>query len=156
MRLSIKHEQGLEAALGILSDVWSAMPYDEELDADGRLPATFMVIAPSSWSDTVWDDINRMRTLNAEQKRRDLQMHVCPLQLDIVERLITRYSNEGDVVLDPFGGIGTVPMTAIKMGRFGVGIELNPDYFRDGVGYCKAEEDKIDAPTLFDYLGEAE
>lgn len=124
----------------------------EKLDADGRLPATFMVIAPSSWSDTVWDDINRMRTLNAEQKRRDLQMHVCPLQLDIVERLITRYSNEGDVILDPFGGIGTVPMTAIKMKRFGMAVELNADYFRDGVGYCKAEEDEIDTPTLFDYL----
>ena len=104
----------------------------------------------------MWDDINRMRTLNAEQKRRDLQMHVCPLQLDIVERLITRYSNEGDVVLDPFGGIGTVPMTAIKMGRFGMAVELNPDYFRDGVGYCKAEEDEIDMPTLFDYLDKVE
>ena len=128
----------------------------EKLDKDGRLPATFMVIAPSSWNDTVWDDINRMRTLNAEQKRRDLQMHVCPLQLDIVERLITRYSNEGDVILDPFGGIGTVPMLAVKMKRFGMAVELNPDYFRDGVGYCKAEEDEIDTPTLFDYLEEAE
>ena len=111
-----------------------------------------MVIAPSSWSDTVWDDINRMRTLNAEQKRRDLQMHVCPLQLDIIERLIERYSNEGDIILDPFGGIGSTPMTAIKMGRYGIGIELNTDYFRDGVGYCKAQEDKIDAPTLFDFM----
>ncbi len=108
----------------------------------------------ASWADKVWDDINRMRTLNAEQKRRDLQMHVCPLQLDIVERLITRYSNEGDVILDPFGGIGTVPMLAIKMKRYGIVVELNPDYFRDGVGYCQAEEDEIDAPTLFDYLEE--
>lgn len=124
----------------------------EDLDKEGKLPATFMVIAPSSWNDTVWDDINRMRTLNSEQKRRDLQMHVCPLQLDIVERLITRYSNEGDRVLDPFGGIGTVPKTAIKMGRYGIGIELNPDYFRDGVAYCKAEEDAIDTPTLFDLI----
>lgn len=124
----------------------------EELDKEGKLPATFMVIAPSSWTDNVWDDINRMRTLNSEQKRRDLQMHVCPLQLDIVERLITRYSNEGDKVLDPFGGIGTVPKTAIKMGRYGIGIELNPDYFRDGVAYCKAEEENIDTPTLFDLI----
>lgn len=124
----------------------------EKLDKENKLPATFMVIAPASWNDTVWDDINRMRTLNAEQRRRDMQMHVCPLQLDIIERLITRYSNEGDVVLDPFGGIGSTPMTAIKMGRYGIGIELNPDYFRDGVGYCKAEEDKIDVPTLFDFM----
>lgn len=124
----------------------------EELDKEGKLPATFMVIAPSSWTDNVWDDINRMRTLNSEQKRRDLQMHVCPLQLDIVERLITRYSNEGDKVLDPFGGIGTVPKTAIKMGRYGVAIELNSDYFRDGVAYCKAEEENIETPTLFDLI----
>lgn len=83
-------------------------------------------------------------------------MHVCPLQLDIVERLITRYSNKGEIILDPFGGIGTVPMLAIKMGRYGMAIELCPDYFRDGVGYCKAAEDEIDAPTLFNYLEEAE
>lgn len=128
----------------------------EKFDKENKLPASFMVIAPASWNDTVWDDINRMRTLNAEQRRRDMQMHVCPLQLDIIERLITRYSNEGDVVLDPFGGIGSTPMTAIKMGRYGIGIELNPDYFRDGVGYCKAEEDKIDVPTLFDFMDNKE
>lgn len=122
----------------------------EKLDIEGKLPATFMVLAPSSWNEQVWDDINRMRTLNSEQKRRDLQMHVCPLQLDIVERLIERYSNKGDVILDPFGGIGTVPMTAIKKGRYGIAVELNPDYFRDGVAYCKAAEESIDAPTLFD------
>ena len=61
--------------------------------------------------------------------------HVCPLQLDIVERIINRYSNEGDMVLDPFGGLMTVPMTAVKMKRYGYGIELSCDYFRDGVGY---------------------
>ena len=126
----------------------------EKLDKDNKLPATFMVIAPASWNDTVWDDIARMKTLNSEQRRRDLQMHVCPLQIDIVERLITRYSNEGDRILDPFGGIGTVPMLAIKMNRYGIAVELNPDYFRDGVGYCKAEESKLDAPTLFDFMSE--
>ena len=127
----------------------------EELDKEDKLPATFMVIAPSSWNDTVWTDINRMRTLNADQKRRDLQMHVCPLQLDIIERLIERYSNANDKVFDPFGGIGSVPKTAIKLGRYGIACELNADYFRDGVGYCQAEEESITAPTLFDYLQEA-
>lgn len=126
----------------------------ESLDAENKLPATFMVIAPASLTDTVWDDILRMRTLNAEQRKRDLQMHVCPLQLDIVERLIDRYSNKGDVIFDPFGGIGTVPLTAMKMGRYGMACELNPDYFRDGVGYCKAEEEKDDIPTLFDFIDE--
>lgn len=124
----------------------------EKLDSENKLPAAFMVIAPASWNDTVWDDILRMRTLNAEQRRRDLQLHVCPLQLDIAERLIDRYSNKGDVILDPFGGIGTVPLTAMKMGRFGIAVELNPDYFRDGVGYCKDEEEIDDMPTLFDLI----
>lgn len=125
----------------------------KDLDKDGHLPATFMVVAPGSWNELeVWDDINRMRTLNGEQKKRNLTMHICPLQFDIVERIINRYSNPGDLVLDPFGGLMTVPMTAVKMGRRGYGIELNPDYFRDGLGYLKAEEEKLKTPTLFDFL----
>lgn len=127
----------------------------KKLDEDGKLPATFMVVAPGSWKQMeVWDDINRMRTLNTTQSRRRAQMHVCPLQLDIVERIINRYSNPGEVVLDPFGGLMTVPMTAVKMNRMGYGIELNPDYFRDGVGYLQAAENKIDEPTLFDFMPE--
>lgn len=128
----------------------------KELDKDGKLPATFMVVAPGSWEQEVWDDINRMRTLNTNQSRRRAQMHVCPLQLDIVERIINRYSNEGDVVYDPFGGLMTVPMTAVKMHRKGYGCELNPDYFRDGVGYLQAAEDEIEAPTLFDFIENGE
>ena len=124
----------------------------KKLDYMDKLPATFMVVAPGSWTWEVWDDINRMKTLNAEQNRKRLQMHVCPLQIDIVERIINRYSNNGDLVLDPFAGIFTVPMTAIKMGRRGYGVELNPDYFRDGVGYCKAVESEKEVPTLFDFM----
>lgn len=123
-----------------------------ELDEAGRLPATFMVVAPASWTDTVWDDILRMRTLNMEQARRQVQMHVCPLQFDIVERIINRYSNPGDVVYDPFGGLMTVPMMAVKMGRYGIGCELNNTYFRDGVGYLRAAEDDVLTPTMFDLL----
>lgn len=127
----------------------------KKLDEGGKLPATFMVVAPGSWNQMeVWDDINRMRTLNTTQSRRRAQMHVCPLQLDIVERIINRYSNPGEVVLDPFGGLMTVPMTAVKMNRRGYGIELNPDYFRDGVGYLQAAENEIDEPTLFDFMPE--
>ena len=126
----------------------------KKLDDKGKLPAIFMVVAPGSWTDEVWDDINRMRTLNTTQSRRRATMHVCPLQLDIVERIINRYSNKGDLVLDPFGGLMTVPMTAVKMGRRGYGIELNTDYFRDGVGYLDAAEREVTSPTLFDFIGE--
>ncbi len=125
----------------------------EELDKNDKLPATFMVVAPGSWNNLdVWGDINRMRTLNTTQSRRRQQMHVCPLQLDIVERIINRYSNEGDMVLDPFGGLMTVPMTAVKMKRYGYGIELSCDYFRDGVGYLQEAENEIETPTLFDFM----
>lgn len=124
----------------------------KKLDESGKLPASFMVVAPGSWTDKVWDDINRMKTLNTTQSHKRKELHVCPLQIDIVERIINRYSNPGDVVLDPFGGLMTVPKVSVEMGRYGYGIELNTDYFRDGVGYLKAVEAEIDMPTLFDYL----
>lgn len=125
----------------------------KKLDDEDKLPATFMVVAPGSWNDSVWDDILRMRTLNSTQSRRQQEMHVCPLQIDIVERIINRYSNPGETVLDPFGGIMTVPKTAVDMGRYGIGIELNNGYFRDGVGYLKEADEKISTPTLFDLVG---
>lgn len=124
----------------------------KQMDADDRLPATFMIMQPASWSDMVWDDINRMRTLNTTQSQRRQALHVCPLQIDIVERIINRYSNPGELVLDPFGGLMTVPLTAIKLGRKGYGIELNPDYFRDGVGYLKQYEETDEQMSLFDMV----
>lgn len=125
----------------------------KNLDENNRLPATFMVVAPGSWCDEVWDDINRMKTLNTSQSRKKQQMHVCPLQLDIVERIINRYSNKGELVFDPFAGLFTVPYVAIKLGRRGYGCELNPDYFRDGIGYLESAENEQLAPSLFDILG---
>lgn len=126
----------------------------EQLDRDGRLPCTFMTIGAGSWQDEVWDDIARFRTLNLAQSQKGRQMHVCPLPLDIVKRCIERYSGEGETVYDPFSGIGTVPKLAVEMGRYGLGCELNADYFRDGVGYCEEAEAKRNAPTLFDFLME--
>lgn len=123
----------------------------ERLDAKGTLPSTFMAIAPTSHNNDVWHDVNRMLTLNGEQKRRNVQGHICPLQFDIVDRIITRYSNEGDVVFDPFAGLGTVPLRAIKKKRIGRGCELNPQYFIDSVRYLEAEEYKLSLPTLFDF-----
>lgn len=125
----------------------------KKLDEDGHLPATFMVVAPGSWTDQVWDDVNRMKTLNTTQSQQNRVMHVCPLQLDIVDRLINRYSNEGDLVLDPFGGLGTVALEAIKAGRRGYTIELNNDYFRDAVGYLRDYEDtSCQTMSLFDLM----
>ena len=67
-----------------------------------------------------------------------------------MERVIGRFSNEGDMVLDPFGGLMTAPYMALKMKRQGCGIELNADYFRDGLFYLRKIECELTAPTLFD------
>jgi hypothetical protein len=122
----------------------------EELDGEGHLPSTFMSLAPASWAPDVWTDINRMLTLNTAQSQKGRAQHVCPLQLDIVERLVERYSNPGELVFDPFGGLMTVPYVALRMGREGRGHELNTQYWADGVKYLEAEERRQAMPTLFD------
>ncbi|QMT41286.1 DNA methyltransferase [Neisseria shayeganii] len=124
----------------------------EELETRGALPSSFMSLAPGSHDGMVWHDINRMLTLNGQQKARNVQMHVCPLQLDIVDRLIERYSNPGELVYDPFCGLGTVPYRAVKMGRKGQGSELNSGYFLDSVQYLKAAEQEVQMPSLFDFM----
>ncbi len=124
----------------------------EELDRRGCLPSTFMSLAPGSHHPDVWHDINRMRTLNGNQSQRGLQQHVCPLQEDLVDRLITRYSNPDELVYDPFGGLMTVPYRAIMLGRRGAGVELNTQYFFDGVHYCRAAEEQKAMPSLFDIM----
>lgn len=125
----------------------------EALAARNALPSTFKSLDPGSWRPDVWDDVNRMLTLNGDQARRNLEFHICPLQFDIVDRLIARYSNKGDLVFDPFGGLGTVPLRARKLGRRGRAAELNPSSFRDAVMYQRELDAAQATPTLFDLLG---
>lgn len=122
----------------------------EAMLANKALPADYLSLAPGSNDPMVWHDIVRMRTLNGEQSNRAVEKHVCPFQIDIVDRLINRYSNPGDVVYDPFCGLGTVPVRAMKLGRRGAGSELNPSYFADQVHYCRAMEREVSMPSLFD------
>lgn len=115
----------------------------------GTLPTGWMLFAPVSRSPWVWSDINRINTLNSEQSRRSQEQHVCPLQLDIIERLIRRYSMKGEIVFDPFAGIGSVPYQALKMERKGYGCELNRSYFEAACGYCERANAGESMPTLF-------
>ncbi len=121
----------------------------EQLEMRGALPSTFMSLAPGSHDGTVWHNVNRMRTLNGNQSQRGLQNHVCPLQFDIVDRLIDRYSMPGEIVHDPFGGLMTVPYRALLKNRKGSASELNPGYFLDGVQYLKAAEKQVGMPDMF-------
>jgi DNA modification methylase len=125
----------------------------EKLERIGTLPATFMAIAPGSHHPDVWTDVARMRTLNMLQQRKGAEKHLCPLQFDIVDRLIERYSNPGELIFDPFGGLMTVPYRAILKGRRGAATELNAQYFLDGVHYLQMAQEKVTTPVLFDLAG---
>ncbi|MET3648056.1 DNA methyltransferase [Phyllobacterium ifriqiyense] len=122
----------------------------EALEARGALPSSFMSLAPGAHDEFTWHDVNRMRTLNGDQTKKGLENHICPLQFDIVDRLIKRFSNEGDLVFDPFGGLFTVPYRALKLKRRGRASELNPGYFLDGIKYLQAMEREVSTPTMFD------
>lgn len=135
-------------------------PYDykehvqvgEVLQTAGRLPSSFSMVAPQSAHPDVWTNVNYMRSLNGEQSKRNVENHICPLPFDIVDRIITRYSNPDDLVLDPFGGLMTVPFRAVKLGRRGYGVELKKEYWQAGVAYCKEAEYQATVPTLFDFM----
>jgi len=123
-----------------------------ELDQNSKLSRKFMTVPPISNNEFVWDDIQRTNTLNAKQVSSKKEKHICPLQLEIIERLINRFSNVGNVVLDPFGGLLSTPYQALKMNRKAIAIELNPEYYRDGLFYVKSIHHKINTPTLFDLI----
>ncbi|HEX8333302.1 MAG TPA: DNA methyltransferase, partial [Segetibacter sp.] len=102
------------------------------------------------YASPVWDDINYSNTLNLKGARdeRD-EKHICPLQLDTIERAIHLWSNEGDTVFTPFAGIGSEVYQAVKMKRYGKGIELKESYFNCSVKNCKEAEYQKDIPQLF-------
>lgn len=124
----------------------------EQLDRKGALPAGFSAEPLPQRHPMVWRDVIYMRTLNSEQSKKKLENHICPLPFDIVERTIRLYSNEGDLVLDPFMGLGTVPMIAMKLDRIGYGIELNNEYFQAALKHLERMQQEKLMPTLFDYL----
>lgn len=115
-----------------------------------RLPVTFNLMPPHSWHPDVWTNVARMRTLNMEQERRGQEMHLCPLQFDIVDRLIVQHSMEGETIYDPFAGLMTVAYCAVKLRRRAIACELSPSYFRDGARYVQAAAKQAAVPSLFD------
>jgi len=121
----------------------------EAMDVSGWLPTTFMLLQPQSWHPDVWADVVRMRSLNTTQGSKGREQHLCPLPFDIVDRAITQYSMPGETVMDPFGGLMTVPYCAVKAGRKGIGIELSSRYWIDGAAYCKSAEEDVSMPDLF-------
>ena len=150
----LPHDQVFKAfkewGLAEIYDFERHVAVGEAMAAAGRLPTTFMLLQPASWHPDVWADVVRMRTLNTLQAHKGKEQHLCPMPIDIVERLITQYSMKGDLVFDPFGGLMTVPYCALRLGRRGTAIELNPVYYADGVAHVEAAARAHGTPTLFD------
>ena len=103
------------------------------------------------YASPVWMDIDYSNTLNGVKGRdKNDEKHICPLQLDTIERAITLWSNKDDIVFTPFLGIGSEVYQAIKLGRLGLGFELKESYFNEAIKNCKqAESDKCQN-LLFD------
>jgi DNA modification methylase len=95
-----------------------------------------------NWASPVWMDIDQTDVLNVRIARDDQdEKHMCPLQLDLIERVVLMYSNPGDVVLSPFAGIGSEGVVSLQKGRKFIGIELKDAYYKIAVrnlsGACK-------------------
>lgn len=109
---------------------------------------SFPVSRWQQWASPIWTDINPSDTLQYRSVREDKdEKHICPLQLPVIERCLILWSNEGDLVLSPFAGIGSEGYVSIKMGRRFVGIELKKSYYIQAVANLKMAEQERE--TLF-------
>ena len=108
------------------------------------------------YASPVWFDIDQTNVLNYElAKGAQDEKHICPLQMDVIERSITLWTNPGETVFTPFAGIGLELVGAIRHGRKAIGVELKPEYFRHAVRHCENAEIKASQRTLFDLMPEA-
>ena len=90
------------------------------------------------YASPVWMDINQSDTLQKKSARAEKdEKHICPMNLCAIQRCVELWTNPGDIVFDPFAGIGSVPYTALKLGRRGLGIELKESYYNQAVLNCK-------------------
>jgi DNA modification methylase len=102
------------------------------------------------YASPVWMDINQSRTLNGRMAREEADdRHICPLQLDVIERCLELWTNEGDVVLSPFAGIGSEGVISVQTGRKFIGVELKQSYFEWASKFLADEEAKLNQPSLF-------
>lgn len=130
--------------------VFRNTPDDEsQSDPVGQDKAQFPVEQWQRWASPVWMDIQQTNVLNVRSARAaDDEKHLCPLQLDLIERAIRLWSNAGDTVLSPFMGIGSEGHGALCCGRRFIGTELKESYFRQAVKNLQNAED-VGSASLF-------
>lgn len=102
------------------------------------------------YASPVWLDINQSRTLQKESAREEKdERHICPLQLDVIDRALELWTNPNDVVLDPFAGIGSTGYVALERGRKFIGCELKPSYWKQACANLKNAENLLAQNSLF-------
>ena len=107
------------------------------------------------YASPVWFDIRQTNVLNVREARdKDDEKHICPLQLDVIERCIDLWTNPGDVVHSPFAGIGSEGYIALKLGRKFIGQELKRSYFDSACGYLRDIEKELSAVDLFTWAAQ--
>jgi DNA modification methylase len=122
---------------------------EENPDPVTHCPEDLPVSMWQELASPVWMQVNQTKVLNGRlAKGQEDEKHICPLQLDVIERCLTLYSNPGDLVLDPFNGIGSTGYQAVKMGRRYLGIELKPEYAKQAARFLQQAEGQV--ATLFD------
>jgi len=122
----------------------------------GKDKGSFPVDLWQKWASPVWMDIDQTDVLNGRTAREsDDERHVCPLQLDLIERAIRLWSNPGDVVLSPFMGIGSEGFASIKAGRKFIGCELKESYWRQAARNLAGIEQEVSGGSLLDLMGAA-
>ena len=111
-----------------------------------KRPDEFPVSLWQEYASPVWMDINPSDTLQRESARdHDDERHICPLQLEVIERAIVLWSNPGDLVLSPFAGIGSEGVATVRAGRRFIGVELKDSYYQQAV---KNLNNALAQPTL--------
>ena len=122
---------------------------------------TFPVDVWQNYASPVWMDIRQSDTLQKKSARDEKdERHICPLQLEVIQRCIELWTNPGDIVLDPFAGIGSVPYVAVTMGRRGIGVELKESYYKQARNNLEiaVKGDVMDCPvgqmSIEDFLAE--
>lgn len=131
--------------------------YATEKDAHedgGDLLQVFDLPLWQRYASPVWFDIRRTDVLNVRlAKNNQDEKHICPLQLEVIERAVQLWTNPGEIVLDPFDGIGSTGYQSLKMGRKHIGCELKPEYYTYAVEHCELALSELAAekePNLFD------
>lgn len=126
---------------------------DEEIEPVEHTRENFPLPMWQNYASPVWMDIQRTNVLNVQQAREDSdEKHICPLQLDVIERAIELWTNPGDIVFTPFLGIGSEAYQALKMKRRAIGIELKESYFNLAVKNCQSIIDEENQFSLDDLM----